>query len=125
MYLSELNGKSVINYIDKNDSIKQITLNDELSNIFEQYKRDIFLQYSGQKCANSPYYYSINLKHPSYELHPYIKNFVEKIKNKYPIQNVANFVDNTLSDIIIKNIDLYLDDSGYIISAWNIYSNSN
>lgn len=121
MYLSN----DVIIYFDEENNEKHIPLNTELSSIFEQYKKEIFLKYTENKVGYTPYAYIKNTVHPSYELHPYIRQFIEKNIYDFPIKDIANLVDESLKESIKKNIEKYLDADGFLISAWNNPLNTN
>jgi hypothetical protein len=121
MYLSN----DVIIYFDEENNEKYIPLNEELSSVFEQYKKELFLRYTESKVGYTPYAYIKNTVHPTYELHPYIKQFVEKTLNDFPIKDMANLVDDSLKFSIHENIDKYLDDYGFLINAWNNPLNTN
>jgi hypothetical protein len=121
MYLSN----DVIIYFDEENNEKYIPLNEELSSVFEQYKKELFLRYTENKVGYTPYAYIKNTVHPTYELHPYIKQFVEKTLNDFPIKDMANLVDDSLKFSIHENIDKYLDDYGFLINAWNNPLNTN
>jgi hypothetical protein len=121
MYLSN----DIIIYFDEENNEKYIPLNEELSSVFEQYKKELFLRYTENKVGYTPYAYIKNTVHPTYELHPYIKQFVEKTLNDFPIKDIANLVDDSLKFSIHENIDKYLDDYGFLINAWNNPLNTN
>ena len=121
MYLSN----DVIIYFDEENNEKHIPLNTELSSIFEKYKKEIFLKYTENKIGYTPYAYIKNTVHPSYELHPYIRQFIEKNIYDFPIKDIANLVDESLKESIKKNIDKYLDNDGFLINAWNNPLNTN
>lgn len=129
MYISKNeNNETVINYTDLSGQLNQLALDKKLSNEFDEYKRQLFLKYIGQFEGYFPYQYIDNIKHPSFQLHPYIKNFIKHSSNNYPVKNITKFLNTDIDNIkydVNKNIKKYVDNDGYIISAWNIYTNTN
>lgn len=92
----------------------------------DQYNEDkkIYLTYGGQEFAYYPYYNLKNKTHSSYQIHPFLWNFVEKGSNQ---QNslLKNFYSINTDELILskisKNIDSYYGHFGNIIDKWKHY----
>lgn len=86
-----------------------------------KYKKKLFLKYTGQDMGDTPYYYLENQRHPSYQIHPCLSNFVEKINFSYPIKNLGSIADDVLKQeaatLAEKNISTWLS-NGYLVDAW-------
>jgi len=54
---------------------------DELST----YKEDLYFRYTANANSEFPFYYYSNTYHPSYQIHPYLSSFMEKVDYSYPI----------------------------------------
>lgn len=90
-----------------------------------KYKVELFNKYSGLCTADTPYYYLENIKHPSYQIHPCLSNFIEYLDFSYPLQNLAGFAKDTIEYIAKNNSQLCIDSSGYLLSVWNNPLNGN
>ncbi len=90
-----------------------------------QYKETLFKKYSGQDSGTQSFYNTKNQRHPSYQIHPYVKSFVQKSNFEYPLENIANIISEKLTDLLVNNISNYIDNDGYIINTWNTQLNSN
>jgi len=82
--------------------------------------RDIFKQYSGTSVGADPYYNHINMTHASYQIHPYLYNFVEKSKLSYPIANsfYLAFTQHYEQDLVDLGLDNIIGKYGNIINLW-------
>lgn len=86
-----------------------------------QYKKSLFLKYTGQEVGETPYYYLDNSVHPSYQIHPCLSNFIEKVDFSYPIKNLGGVADTILKQQIQQLVDLsseYITEDGYLKDAW-------
>ena len=92
---------------------------------FSQHKEALFYKYTGNISGEIPFYYIKNSDHPSYTIHPYLSNFIEAVDFSYSIENMPQLTENLMYDLISENIDNYIDDMGYVVSAWNNPLNSN
>lgn len=90
-----------------------------------KYRNQLYTQYTGKSIGNTPYYYMANRRHPSFMLHPYLSNYIEKEEYLYPIENVTNIIIENASELIKNNINEYIDDDGYLINMWKNPLNSN
>lgn len=94
---------------------------DYSSDPWYQYKKSLFLKYTGQEVGETPYYYLDNSVHPSYQIHPCLSNFIEKVDFSYPIKNLGGVADTILKQQIQQLVDLsseYITDDGYLTNAW-------
>ena len=66
---------------DRSDYIEQ-------NREFYNSQKRTFLQYSGTEFGDDPYFNHKNLTHPSYQIHPYLFNFVKKTNLGYPMANL-------------------------------------
>ena len=63
------------------------------------------MSYGGQDFTYYPYYNHKNTVHPSFQLHPYLNNFVTDFGYKYPVENAFfNDAIYNLEDMIISNL---------------------
>lgn len=83
-----------------------------------KYKKELFLKYTGTKVGHTPYYTIENVKHPSYQIHPCLSNFIEKLDFSYPIGNLAGIAANAISSIATSTAKLCIDADGYLLSVW-------
>lgn len=86
---------------------------------YQMYK-EMFLTYGGQNFCYDPYYNMQNTVHPSYQLHPYLWNFVRKINTDSLIQSgyQAKAVSELEEDLINSYISKYLNPQGMPIDLW-------
>ena len=90
-----------------------------------QYKEKLFYKYTGLSTSDLPFYYIENVKHPSYQIHPCLSNFIEYVDYSFPIKNLANIAEETISNIAKDTARLLIDDAGYLKDVWNNPLNSN
>lgn len=90
-----------------------------------KYKTDLFKKYTGQQIGETPYYYLENKKHPSYHIHPCMKNFVEKQNFSYPIDSLAGSSLDVLKHIVKTDNNINIDSQGYLIDIWKNPLNNN
>lgn len=89
------------------------------------YKQDLFNRYTGLSTSDIPFYYIENVKHPSYQIHPCLSNFIEYVDYSFPINNLANLAQKSIDDIAKTSITINIDNNGYLQSVWNNPLNSN
>ena len=82
----------------------------------------IYLTYSGNTFSYYPYYNMKNTSHPSYQIHPYLWNFIEKTPTDViNIDKLYSGID--LADLempeAIDTIDDYIGKWGNSINIWN------
>ena len=82
------------------------------------YKEDLYYRYTGNTNSENPFYYYDNTIHPSYQIHPFLSNFMEVYDFSYPIQNIATIAKDEILQLVKNKIDQYIDDDGYIIHMW-------
>lgn len=85
--------------------------------LYDEYSADIMSEY--------PYYYFSNTRHPSYQLHPFLSNFIQKDDYIWPVQNTVNDELNSTSKELSSDWSSYVDQSGYLINMWKNPINSN
>lgn len=94
-----------------------------------KYKRQLFLKYIGQQVGDTPYYYLQNSTHPSYQIHPCLSNFIQKVDFSYPIQNLGGVADSILrqyeAQLISQKLSTWCTEQGYLVDVWNNPLNSN
>ena len=59
---------------------------------------DLFLTYGGRSFCYDPYYNMRNVTHPSYQIHPYMWNFVKKVQGDSLIG--AGFKSKIVTELI-------------------------
>ena len=93
---------------------------------WRKYKNKLFKKYSGNTIGQSPFANMKNQRHPTYQVHPYIDNFVPYDDLQYPIPNMANVPTNsTIHDFIIHDISNYVNNDGKLINVWKNPLNTN
>lgn len=101
-------------------------VNQQLSilNFFEHdiYKKyhQMFLTYGGRDFCYDPYYNIKNQTHPSYQIHPYLWNFVEKLDTQTMIESgfKSKVVDDLEEDLVAQHIAGYVGEFGETLSTW-------
>ena len=93
---------------------------------WRKYKNKLFKKYSGNTIGQSPFANIKNQRHPTYQVHPYIDNFVPYDDLQYPIPNMANIPANsTIHDFITQDISNYVDNNGKLSNVWKNPLNTN
>lgn len=86
---------------------------------------DVFLTYGGQPFCYDPYYNMRNVTHPSYQVHPYMWNYVKKMQGDSLIG--MGFKSKVVTDIIEgqseAHLKKYIGRYGQTIDTWRNYSN--
>lgn len=94
-----------------------------------KYKQQLFLKYTGQQVGDTPYYYIQNSIHPSYQIHPCLSNFIQKVDFSYPIQNLGGVADTVLKQyedkLISQKTSSWCTEYGYLSDVWKNPLNSN
>lgn len=109
-------GRTVQSLIEERIRFYDITQDEQYND-----KYSMFLTYGGQEVCYYPYFNYKNITHPSYQIHPYLWNFVTK----------EDFIDDTLSRVFSKydsealnsvnyskNIDKLYGEYGQLINKW-------
>ena len=104
-----------------NDIIEKLEYNDK----FEyEYSKELFKNYSGLVgVATDPYYNLKNQTHPSYQIHPFMWNFIEYHMKGNVLKNISNMIigldyDMLESENVIAAIDTLLGKFGNVINVW-------
>lgn len=92
---------------------------------WRKYKEDLFKKYTGLSLGSASFYNIKNQRHASYQIHPYVKNFVESSKLNFPIDSIANLMTEKVMSLLVNDMSSYVDDDGYIINEWNNMLNTN
>ena len=89
---------------------------------YDQYRSDyrMFLRLGGKDMCFYPYWNFKNTIHPSYQIHPFLWNFVEKTDTRDTVKEVfySHNVDELLSSKISAYIDRLLGEYGEIVDKW-------
>lgn len=84
-------------------------------------KENMFLTYGGLSTCYYPYYNTKNVTHPSYQVHPFLWNFVKKDSSTQNIVKSA-FESITVEQLEEENIKRYADEYfgeyGNVIDKW-------
>ena len=81
-------------------------------------KEVLFRKYTGLSIGEMPYMNLENRKHPSYQIHPCLSNFVEIDDMLYPIENTVALVNENLEGMISGYVNDYFDKEGYLKDIW-------
>jgi len=89
--------------------------------IYRKYK-DMFLTYGGRDFCYDPYYNMKNVTHPSYQIHPYLWNFVKKLDGNTLINSgfKATVVDALIESNVLdwlKGMD-GIGEYGQTVNTW-------
>lgn len=107
------------------DCVKEISARLDYTNTdWYKYKSQLFQKYSGLSTSDLPFYYIENTRHPSYQIHPCLSNFIEAIDYQFPINGLVGLAESTIRDIVKNTAELCVN-NGCILSAWNNPLNSN
>lgn len=107
------------------DEIKSVDiLNPEVEkqyNTISAYQYNMFLKYNGTEIGWNPYYNWKNETHSSYQIHPYLYNFIEH-NNSYTstIKNAFyNDANETLVSVLLSpEISTHIGEVGNILNIW-------
>lgn len=90
------------------------------------YKEKLFRKYSGDNLGWSSFANIKNKRHPSYQVHPYIKNFADYDASKYPIPDVCNMpAGSTARDFVKCRASEFIGADGKQVSSWHNPLNTN
>lgn len=89
----------------------------------EQYKekQQIFMTYGGRDFCYYPYYNHLNITHPSYQIHPFLWNFIAKDQANFDtlLKVFSGYKVSNLSDGKIQStVDKYYGEFGQSIGEW-------
>ena len=102
-------------------------INNRLSDVnffeFDDYNTqyDFYLSYTGRDESKFPYYNIKNVTHASYQIHPYLNQFIEESElEKKILESYDNGIIEELEDQnIFNNISSFIGDYGNIINTWS------
>lgn len=102
-------------------------INNRLSDVnffeFDDYNAqyDFYLSYTGRDESKFPYYNIKNVTHASYQIHPYLNQFIEESElEKKILESYDNGIIEELEDQnIFNNISSFIGDYGNIINTWS------
>lgn len=110
--------------LDKFDEIKN-KLNSDIDYISVQMphyyaQKEIYLKYNGTSIGYDPFYNHKNLAYSSYQIHPYLYNFVEKSNIIYPLANnfFVTFDEQYENNLYKKTIDDIIGKYGNVKDLW-------
>lgn len=105
-------------YIDSKTG--KVVVQDEDDKKVKEYQETIFLNYSGANIGYDPYYNYKNVTHSSYQIHPYLYNFVEHIGYSFPVVNAFYSGSNLkIEDATVEaNLSNYIGQFGQTINLW-------
>lgn len=123
-YIDKDTGNFTYQLSDFSYSDMSAALSDEASAKDYYEHKKVYLQYSGQPVGFDPVYNYKNKTHSSYQIHPYLFNFVEKSNFVYP---VANLFYNAISEgyeqqLVADKIDTVIGKCGQTLDAWKTNS---
>lgn len=100
-------------------AIRRIKHIEESAPSYEAQK-EIFLKYSGMDIGYDPFYNYTNLTHSSYQIHPYLYNFIEKLNVVYPLAETffITFTKDYEKELIEKGLDNLIGKYGNVINLW-------
>ena len=94
-------------------------------NFFEddqyKYRNGLFLTYAGRDYCYYPHYDTTNMTHPSYQVHPYLWNFVAKDENLVSLLKksfYSVYVTELMGENLKHNVDTYYGEFGQSINKW-------
>lgn len=101
------------------DAISRLNFFDH--DIYRKYK-DMFLTYGGRRFCYDPYYNMKNVAHPSYQIHPYLWNFVKKMNGDTLVE--SGFKSQSVEDLTDMNVVSWLRNAagigrfGQTVNVW-------
>jgi hypothetical protein len=101
------------------DAISRLNFFDH--DIYKKYK-DMFLTYGGRSFCYDPYYNMKNVTHPSYQIHPYLWNFVKKMNGDTLVE--SGFKSRSVEDLTDMNVVSWLKSAagigqfGQTVNTW-------
>ena len=108
------------------DSINSVSAAlDYSDDAWYKYKCKLFMKYTGQDVGDTPHYYLENKVHPSYQIHPCLSNFVQKVDFSYPIMNLGGMADDILQQYESSLVCSIITSNGYLKEMWKNPMNSN
>ena len=120
-YIEKFNSLSVSLIDVIGQIISKLEYNDEYE---YTYSKELFKNYSGMtEIATDPYYNMKNQTHPSYQIHPFMWNFIEW----HPYDSVIDQISKTVADLTYdmldvsnaaSTIDKLLGQFGNVIDVW-------
>src|SRR5574344_1722914 len=134
-YLSTLNMKNEVGNLDSflstiysigadrsyiSKTSNELIIPDCQTSSISSYHYNIALTYGGLSTCYFPYYNHKNVTHPSYQIHPYLYNFIEHISYNYPVANTF-YSDITLAledKLVESKLSNYIGKYGQTIDIW-------
>lgn len=124
VYVPMISDDSSRLLVDKFDSLAD-QLSNEI-NYIESNKdhydesHQIYLKYNGTEIGYDPFYNYKNMAYSSYQIHPYLYNFIEKSNIEYPLAEAFfnSFSEEYEKELYEKGIDNIIGQYGNIKNAW-------
>jgi hypothetical protein len=104
---------------EKRDGDSTTELSTIQSNHYTKQK-EIYLKYNGTEIGYDPFYNYKNMAYSSYQIHPYLYNFIEKTNLVYPLANnfFVTFSEEYEQEIYEKTIDNIIGQYGNVKDLW-------
>lgn len=74
----------------------------------------LFNKYTNTKDGIVPYFYYGNTVHPSYQIHPYLRSFIQSRNYSSIIENTIFAFDKSIYKIVLNNINELVNSYGYL-----------
>ena len=96
------------------------TTNLGIISTLREYQRFLTHTYSGLSSGAQPYHNWKNVTHPSWQVHPYLKNFIEKSDTDNVIETTYNITANSfrLAAMRTPKISVCVGIAGEILNLW-------
>lgn len=88
--------------------------------IDNQNKVEQSFMYIGTTAGKQPFYNIKNQTHPSYQVHPYLYNFIKSVNSAYSIENAFRngLVDDLIAENAQKQFNTNIGKYGQVIDIW-------
>ena len=104
-------------YFINTDSVQLSTVTTTNTVIIPAKSDAVYYKYIGQPSGMYPHANIKNIYHPSYQIHPYMKNFYEIIRDGNPLKNVFKYVTQGYENDYATVSDR-IDEYGNLVNAW-------
>lgn len=119
--ISDDSSQLLITKLDNMNSELSI-LETNIDNNLDHYNksREIYIKYNGTEIGYDPFYNYKNQAYSSYQIHPYLYNFIEKSNVVYPLAQAffVAFTEEYEKELYEKGIDNIIGQYGNIKNAW-------
>ncbi len=96
-----------------------VKLNFFENDLYKSYNQ-LFLSYGGREFCYDPYYNIKNQTHPSYQIHPYLWGFTEKLDTQTLLESgfKSAVVEELEEDVVTQHLRKYVGEFGQTLSTW-------